>query len=88
MRPVSEGDRDLLRDIVSRRRAALLGRVEEVGRRPLPPSTLDQLRLVVVDEACEVPRTSAAARRVLELEELLAGIAGAPREPTRRRRAR
>ena len=88
MRPVSEGDRDLLREIVSRRHAALLERVEEVGRRPLPPGTLDQLRLVVVDEACEVPGTSAAARRVLELEELLAGIDSAPREPTRRRRAR
>ena len=88
MRPVSEGDRELLREIVSRRRAALLERVEEVGRRPLPPSTLDQLRLVVVDEACEIPGTSAAARRILELEELLAGIADAPRKPTRSRRAR
>ena len=88
MRPVSEGDRELLREIVARRHAALVERVEEVGRRPLPPDTLDLMRTAVIDEACEIPETSENARRILELEELLAGIAGAPRRATRSRRPR
>lgn len=88
MRPVSDGDRDLLRAILARRHAALLERVEEFGRRPLSPHTLDQLRTAVVDEACEIPDTAETARRILELEELLAGLAGPPRRPTRGRRPR
>ena len=85
---MSDGDRALLRDIVSRRHAALVERVDEVGRRPLPPRTLDELRSAVVDEACEIPETAATARRILELEELLAGLAGAPRHPARDRAPR
>ena len=88
MRPVSEGDRALLREIVARRHAALVERVDEVGRRPLSPRTLDQLRIAVVDEACEIPETAETARRILELEELLAGLASAPRRPTRGRAPR
>lgn len=88
MRPVSEGDRALLREIVARRHAALVGRVDEVGRRPLSTRTLDQLRIAVIDEACEIPETAETARRMLELEELLAGLASAPRRPTRGREPR
>ena len=88
MRPVSEGDRALLREIVARRHAALVERVDEVGRRPLSTRTLDQLRIAVIDEACEIPETAGTARRMLELEELLAGLASAPRRPTRGREPR
>ena len=78
MRPFSDGDRVLLRDIVARRNPALLERVEDVGRRPLSAHTLEQLRVAVVDEVCEIPETAVTARRVLELEDLLAGLVAAP----------
>ncbi len=88
MRPVSEDDRALLRGIVARRNAALLDRVDDVGRRPLSPHTLEQLRLAVVDEVCEIPETAGTARQVLALEELLARFAADPPLPTRERRPR
>lgn len=88
MRPVSDGDRDLLREIVGRRRPELVSSVAHLGDRPLPDSTLEQLRLAVVDEACETPHISDYPRRVLELEELLAGLSGAEDAATPRRRAR
>lgn len=78
MRPFSDGDRVLLRDIVARRNPALLDRVDDVGRRPLSAHTLEQLRVAVVDEVCEIPETAETARRVLELEDLLAGLVAAP----------
>ncbi len=88
MRPVSDGDRALLREIVVRRNAALLDHVDDVGRRPLPPHTLEQLRSAVVDEACEIPETAKTARRILALEQLLAGLVVTPRPPTRKRHPR
>ena len=88
MRPVSDGDRALLRDIVARRNTTLLDRIEDVGRRPLSPHTLEQLRSAVVDEVCEVPETTGTARRILALEDLLAGLVAAPRPLTRGRRPR
>jgi len=92
VRPVSDGDRALLRDIVARRNTTLLDRIEDVahlvGRRPLSPHTLEQLRSAVVDEVCEVPQTTETARRILALEDLLAGLVAAPRPLTRGRRPR
>lgn len=88
MRPVSDGDRALLRDIVARRNTTLLDRIEDVGRRQLSPHTLEQLRSAVVDEVCEVPETTQTARRILALEDLLAGLVAAPRPLTRGRRPR
>ena len=85
VRPVSDGDRALLREIVARRHAALLDRVEDVGRRPLSAHTLEQLRIAVVDEACETPETTETARRILDLEDLLAGLVAEPPQPTRER---
>lgn len=88
MRPVSDGDRELLLEIVERRRPELAPEVAAVGDRPLSGRTLEQLRLAVVDEACETPRSKEHARRILELEDLLAGLSGAPATATPRRRAR
>jgi len=88
MRPVSDGDRELLFEIVGRRRPELVSSVADVGDRPLSGRTLEQLRLAVVDEACETPRSEETARRILELEDLLASLSGAPAKPTPRRRAR
>lgn len=88
MRPVSDGDRELLLEIVERRRPELAPKVAAVGDRPLSGRTLEQLRLAVVDEACETPRSEEHARRILELEDLLAGLTGAPAKATPRRRAR
>jgi len=88
MRPVSDGDRELLLEIVERRRPELVPSVADVGDRPVSGRTLEQLRLAVVDEACETPRTSTNARRILELEDLLTGLTSAPAKTTPRRRAR
>lgn len=88
MRPVSDGDRELLLEIVERRRPELARKVAAVGDRPLSVRTLDQLRLLIVDEACETPRSKEHARRILELEDLLAGLIEAPAKVTSRRRAR
>ena len=88
MRPVSDGDRELLLEIVKRRRPELAPKVAAVGGRPLSGRTLEQLRLLVVDEACETPRSEKNARRILELEDLLAGLTGVPAKATPRRRAR
>lgn len=86
--PVSDGDRELLGDILERRRPEILPLVGDVGRRPLSGQTLDQMCLAVVDEVCETPADGTAARRVLALEELLAGLVtlppgGASRPPPR-----
>lgn len=85
---MSDGDRELLLEIVERRRPELAPKVAAVGDRPLSGRTLEQLRLAVVDEACETPRSGANARRILQLEDLLAGLTGAPAKATPRRRAR
>lgn len=78
VRPISEGDRELLREIVRRRRPALRAAVDRLGTGRLSAATLEALRLAVVDEACETPAAGEAARRVLALGELLAGLAAVP----------
>lgn len=85
---MSDGDRELLLEIVERRRPELVPSVAAVGDLPVSGRTLEQLRRAVVDEACETPRSKEHARRILELEDLLAGLTGAPAKATPRRRAR